>query len=225
MSAPTASAPVLLLLLARRVGATTLSAQLASTYSSCYDPAGMTCTCTGIISLESRSLTGTIPPELSACTGVDQLCVLTPPPTQPSRRREESVARRCVVVAHRRRDTGARSRHPPCRGRCRAFAPDEFARRVRSGLPSCHDVPARTCRRHHPTRAAQPPVSLSEWSRVQFLPRPAWWWHRYLVENALTGTIPVELSTMTSIFGLCVRRHAAAPLGPTPRCPPSGLSL
>ena len=46
----------------------------------------------------------------------------------------------------------------------------------------------------------------------------------YLHSNALTGTIPVELSAMTSITYLCVRRRAAAPLGPT-RAAPLSLSL
>ena len=43
----------------------------------------------------------------------------------------------------------------------------------------------------------------------------------YVIEfysNSLTGTFPSELSTMTRMLNLCVRRHAAAPLGPTPRC-------
>jgi len=62
----------LLLLLARRVGATTLSEEIDSSYS-CYDPAGVSCTCTGLISLGDRGLTGTLPAALSACTGVTNL--------------------------------------------------------------------------------------------------------------------------------------------------------
>ena len=57
------------------VGATTLTAQLASTYSSCYDPTGSSCSCTSI-ELDSQGLPGTIPTELSACTDVATLYVV-----------------------------------------------------------------------------------------------------------------------------------------------------
>ena len=67
---------LLLLLLQHRAGATTVSEELASgnAYASCYDPAGVSCTCTGI-NLNYEQLTGTIPAELSACTGLKYLCV------------------------------------------------------------------------------------------------------------------------------------------------------
>ena len=64
---------MLLLLLTRRIRATTLSDELASSYS-CYDPTGAHCSCTGDISLRSDSLTSTVPAELSACTGLSDLC-------------------------------------------------------------------------------------------------------------------------------------------------------
>ena len=75
------------------------------------------------------------------------------------------------------------------------------------------------CVRHHAAAplaftCAAPLSSLSEFSRVELPPR------RHLYQNRLTGTIPVELSTMTSITSLCVRHHAAAPLYPTRAAPP-----
>ena len=66
---------LLLLLLPRRVGATTVSEELASAYAACYDPAGLSCTCTYVINLADKQLSGTIPAQLSACTGVAFLCV------------------------------------------------------------------------------------------------------------------------------------------------------
>ena len=63
---------LLLLLLAPRVGATTCSEALESSYS-CYDPTGASCTCTGGISLSNQGVTGTLPAALSACTGVTYL--------------------------------------------------------------------------------------------------------------------------------------------------------
>ena len=39
----------------------------------CYDPAGMSCTCTGSMGKQFSGITGTIPAALSACTGVTAL--------------------------------------------------------------------------------------------------------------------------------------------------------
>lgn len=55
---------------------TTLEYKLTDTYGSCYDRTGVSCTCTGTVSLFSQSLTGTIPAELSACTDVATLYVV-----------------------------------------------------------------------------------------------------------------------------------------------------
>jgi hypothetical protein len=56
---------------------TTLSERLAT--KNCYDPSGISCTCSGenVFSngLYENDLSGTIPPELSACTDVTTLCV------------------------------------------------------------------------------------------------------------------------------------------------------
>jgi hypothetical protein len=53
---------------------TTLEYKLTETYGSCYDLAGVSCSCTGGVNLNDQSLTGTIPPELSACTGLTDMC-------------------------------------------------------------------------------------------------------------------------------------------------------
>ena len=48
----------------------TLEYKLTDTYGSCYDPSGASCSCSGALALSSQSLTGSIPAELSACTGL-----------------------------------------------------------------------------------------------------------------------------------------------------------
>ena len=53
---------------------TTLEYKLTETYGSCYDLAIGKCSCTGGVNLNGQSLTGTIPPELSACTGLTDMC-------------------------------------------------------------------------------------------------------------------------------------------------------
>ena len=70
---PTVVLPLLLLtIVPPPVGSTSLKAALASNYD-CYDPSGVSCTCSSFISLTYGSYTGTIPPELSACTSVTEL--------------------------------------------------------------------------------------------------------------------------------------------------------
>ena len=69
------SLKLVLVMMLRYALATTLETQLASTYSSCYDPAGSSCTCSETINLSSLGLAGTIPAELSACTDVTVLYV------------------------------------------------------------------------------------------------------------------------------------------------------
>ena len=78
---------VLLLLLTMTsfpVGSTTLEAALASDSingcfsdsspcGNCYDPSGASCSCTGGVNFYNDGLTGTIPAELSACTGITGL--------------------------------------------------------------------------------------------------------------------------------------------------------
>ena len=36
-----------------------------------------------------------------------------------------------------------------------------------------------------------------------------WACHRYLFRNSLTGTVPAELSTLTTLTSLCATRHAS----------------
>ena len=62
-----------MLILVRFIDATTLEAQLVETYGDCYDPTGASCSCTGSIRLSAQGITGTIPAELSACTGITTL--------------------------------------------------------------------------------------------------------------------------------------------------------
>ena len=149
---------VVLLLVVRRVGATTLEAELAS--YSCYDPSGASCSCSGTLYMsapDSPAYTGTIPAELSACTGLTALCVLPPPPTQPSCRRGKRVSCGGVSLVAHQRDTGVfpqSSLSSAVSGRALRIVRSGGGR---SGSPSRHDVPARNRRRRH-TRLARPEV-------------------------------------------------------------------
>ena len=58
-------------LLLSRAWATTVDDALNSSYADCYDPSG-TCSCTSI-SLNYKSLTGTIPAALGSCSDVTEL--------------------------------------------------------------------------------------------------------------------------------------------------------
>ena len=60
--------------------ATALAEELASAHA-CFDPSGASCTCIGPVSLSDLSLTGTLPVELSACTGITSLYAIPNTPT------------------------------------------------------------------------------------------------------------------------------------------------
>jgi hypothetical protein len=95
---------LILMMMSPPVDSTTLEAALASSYD-CYDPSGASCTCTGSIYLNNGDFTGTIPLELSACTGLTLLCVFR---RQPPSSKRESRAATAVHILFVARCTGAR---------------------------------------------------------------------------------------------------------------------
>ena len=63
----------LVLVVAWRVAGTSLEDALPS----CFDPAGVACTCSGYIYLKS-DLTGTIPAALGSCSSLTKMCGASP---------------------------------------------------------------------------------------------------------------------------------------------------
>ena len=220
---------LVLLLLPRRVVATTVSDELAyGSYSYCYDPAGVSCTCTGEMYLwtgygddsygddsygaSSYGLSGRIPAELSACIGLTVLCVggamglrrdgggHTRDAAAPSKttRRTRPLISLSSVLSHRDVEGSLLT----------GTLPAEFS--ALTGLTKLcvggamglrRDGGGRTRDAAAPSKTTRRTRSLISLSSVLS--------HRHLSQKkSVTGTLPAEWSALTTLKTLCATRHA-----------------